>query len=139
MSFAAADFVRTLIKANLSHVVQLGSPAMIPLVDCCLAMFGVTLAGVYAAAGSGAGLRHGLIYGLFGTIAAVTLLALKPQTAELPLEGLLVVTGLGENLRSGSGTASVAALLFAYCTATGIFGGLLFPRLGKRRRRRIDD
>jgi len=138
-SIAAADFLRSLIKTHLGHILQLGSPAMIPLVDCCLAMFGIMLAGVYASAGTGAGVRHGAIFGLFGTVAALVLLAVKPQFAELPLEGLLLLTGMEDNPRSGSGGMAVALLLFAGCTACGAFGGLLFPRLGKRRRRRSDD
>lgn len=137
-SIAIADLLRIQIKTRLGHVVQLGSPAMIPIVDCCLALFGVTLAGVYAAAGTGAGLRHGAYYGLFGSIAALILLTVRPQPAEAPMEGLLILTGLGDNPR-GAGSLSVAAILFAFCTTTGVFGGLLFPRLGKRRKRRIDD
>ncbi len=94
-----------------------------------IAVFGLLLGSVLAAAGSAAGLRHGVLTGLLAA-PVVLASALQQDTLPPPLEYTLTLAGLsGVPLNDPLAAALVLGGILALCTLGGWFGSALFPPL----------
>ena len=132
----AADSERLLLRKLPAGLLNLGGPSAVPMVDFQLALLGVALASLIAGAGSGSGLRHGAIAGLFSAFAVGAAFAQQPPDSFPALEFLL-----DKFQARGTLTLSVLTIggsIASTVTLAGYVGDQLFPRLNKKRRRRTD-
>jgi hypothetical protein len=131
VAVVGADATRQLLKKGSAGLLEMGGPAQAPLVDLQLATMGMILAGAFAGSSTGAGLRHGVIVGLLGTLAVLGLKNLEPVNAVT--EGVLEMFGLPtDGTAGGQGTLAVAGLVFVLTALAGWFGGQLMPVLASK-------
>lgn len=134
LAVAGADATRQLLKKGSAGLLEMGGPVQAPLVDLQLATIGVILAGAFAGATTGAGLRHGLIVGVLGALAVLGLRQLESVGAVV--EGVLWMFNLPtDGSAGGTGMLVVAGSVLVTCTAAGWFGGQLMPVLASKAQR----
>jgi hypothetical protein len=130
---AGADAARQLLKKGSAGMLQMGGPAQAPLVDLQLAAVGVVLAGAFAGASTGAGLRHGVIVGFLGSLAVLGMLSSNLESARIIEEGVLDLFGLPtDGSAGGQGTLAMAGSVFVLTSLAGWFGGQLCPVLASK-------
>ncbi len=133
----SADGARILLKKLPSGLIHLGGPSAAPAVDFQIALFGLVLGGLIAGAGTGRGLRHGVITGAVAAISVGAAYTQQPPDSLPALEFLLDKSGARDTaFQSG---AAVGLFMAGVGTVTGWIGGQLFPPLRKQRRRRRSD
>ncbi len=132
-SIAGADMARTLLKKGSAGLLNMGGPAQAPLVDLQLATMGLMLAGAFAAAGTGAGLRHGVITGLLAGLGVTGMAAAGTPWADPVVEGLLWTFDLPtDGSAGGRGFLVVFGSVFTLVALAGWFGGQLLPVLAPK-------
>jgi hypothetical protein len=108
----------------------MGGPAQAPLVDLQLAAIGVIMAGAFAGACTGAGLRHGVIAGFLGALAVLGLASAGIDPISPVIDGLFWVFQVPPEESGGTqGMLTVAGAVFLACATAGWFGGQLMPPL----------
>ena len=132
----AADAGRVLLKKLPAGLINLGGPSAVPSVDFQLALLGVVLGGLIAGAGTGTGLRHGVIAGAAAAIAVGAAYTQQPPDTLPALEYML--DKLGARDTAFQSAAAVGLGMAGFGTLTGWIGGQLFPPLRKMRRRKSD-
>ena len=137
IGFLCADGLRLGLRSLAGQGLSLGSPGQVPVVDFVFGSLAVLAGGVVAGGGSGAGLRHGLAFGVATACGLALLAFLGKESAVVPLTGLLELLGhAAESPRTASGLVAVLAALTVLGVVSGGFGGLLLPRLALKSRRR---
>lgn len=132
-----ADQIRLGIQRYSLGLFQAQTAGHASFLSWLIAAFGLLLGGVLAAAGTSAGLRHGLFAGL---LAAPVVLgfALQHETLPPPLEYALTRLGLaGVPLSDPVAAAAVLGGILSLCTLGGWFGAALFPPLAPAASRRV--
>lgn len=143
---AAVAAAGLLLSDDIRHWLARGSGGLLqtdgarrgPTVGFQIAIILLGLGGVVAAAGTGAGFRHGLFAGLL-TAAGVYLAASNRPDAPFPaIDGYFTMFGRkAEPIVGDPGAAAeVLGLTIGLCTAGGWLGGQLFPPLAAPTRRR---
>jgi hypothetical protein len=125
----SADTIRQAVQQYSLGLFQAPGIGQAQFLSWLIALFGLLLGGVFAAAGSPAGLRHGAFTGL---LAAPVVLAFAMQQDALPtpLEYTLTRAGLaGVPLSDPIAAALTLGGILAVCTLGGWFGAALFPPL----------
>jgi hypothetical protein len=122
------------LTPNLTEVMK--DPQAIPRLQTHLAALMILIAGVLAGAGTSAGLRHGFIAGLGGSMAMLGItVATKPDPFRI---GQYVENLLQWEPGSPNVLLAIAAGAFLLATLGGMIGGSFFPRVSRMRRRRSD-
>jgi hypothetical protein len=135
VGFAFADSLRGYIKTNAGQSVFLGPPTVQPTVSIGIATAWLIVGGVLAAKGTGAGLRHGAISGAITTAAILLIILAHTALLEPTLEGFYGFLGDQPN-HFKSTSVLMPLLLFTFMTMSlsGGFGGLLLPKLNRRKK-----
>lgn len=133
-----ADEARRLLQKHSAGLLQVQSMAQGEFISWQLATFAVFLGGVTAAAGTGAGLRHGLLAGLLGG-AGVFGVCLKMGGAVRPVEYWLQWIALdGYALTAGPAILAIVGGIVVVALVSGWFGSALFlPLAPPEMRRRV--
>jgi len=136
-----SDDIRLWLARGTGGLLQTGGVHRGPVVGFQIAIFLLGLGGVVAAAGSGAGFRHGFLTGLL-TAAALYTAARRSEQPFPAVDGYFVMFGRTPEsiLADQRAAAEVLGLTVGLCTAGGWLGGQLFPPLapkGVRNRRRL--
>ena len=122
------------LTPNLNEVMK--DPQAIPRLQTHLAALMILFAGMLAGAGTSAGLRHGLIAGLAGTLAMVGITAAtRPEPFKI---GQYVASVLQWEADAPNVLLVIAAGAFLIATLGGVLGGSFFPHVRRKRRRRND-
>jgi hypothetical protein len=128
LAVAGADAARQLLKKGSAGLLEMGGPVQAPLVDLQLATIGVIVAGAFAGATTGTGLRHGLIVGFVGALAVVGLASANVEPVLMVEEGVLWMFDLPtDGTAGGSGKLALGGSVFVMCVLAGWFGGQLLP------------
>jgi hypothetical protein len=139
---ALADPARDLVKRGSAGSVGFGGTSMVTVVDLEIAALFVMLGGVLAGAGTGVGMRHGLLAGIVGGLATVWMPAAGVRSVFPVVEGLLKVLGLPTGDYAGWGAAfNLLLAVLAVAAFGGWLGGTLFPPVVAREKlkRRLMD
>lgn len=125
----SADTLRQMVQQYSLGLFQAPGMGQAQFLSWLIALFGLLLGGVLAAAGSPAGLRHGAFTGLL-TAPVVLAFAMQQEALPPPLEYTLTRVGLdGVPLSDPIAAAVVLGGILAACTLGGWFGAALFPPL----------
>ena len=134
-AFVLADGFRQVLRAYAPGL-NIGTVAQVPNVDFVFAGLAVLVGGLLAAAGTGAGLRHGALMGAATALVVTAISLVSPEAVEVPLQGLYAFWGNPEESpRSPNGSLVLFGALTAMGLLAGGFGGLLLPRLAVASRR----
>jgi hypothetical protein len=124
-----ADTIRQTVQQYSLGLFQAPGIGQAQFLTWLIALFGLLLGSVLAAAGSPAGLRHGALTGLL-TAPMVLVVALQQDALPAPVEYTLTRAGLaGVPLNDPIAAAVVLGGILAVCTLGGWFGAALFPPL----------
>lgn len=132
-----ADTARLGVRSVAGAGFAVGSPAQVPAVDFFFAATAVLAGGVLAGGGTGAGLRHGLAFGLTTAVLVAFAAVIGKESPMVPLTGLLELTGYAtESPRGFTGAVVTVVSLTTLGVLGGGFGGVLLPRLAMKARGR---
>jgi hypothetical protein len=137
IGFYLADTLRMQVKVIGGSNINLGPPAFAPVIDIVFAIITLLFSGVLAAAGTGAGLRHGAwLGGVVGGLICLGLVMGKEMIVPT-IEGLLLLFGLGdESLKSTQSLTAVFLLCLFVGSIGGVFGATLLPKLARKRKKK---
>jgi hypothetical protein len=136
LAFCVADSIRTTIRQSAGAMIYLGPQTMNPIITLGIGTVIFLLAGVIAGKGTGAGIRHGLLFGMFTSFGVVILMLTGNSHLEPVLTGFFQIWGEEPtNLRTMEAIMPIFGFTFTLGFASTVFGSILLPRLSKKRRR----
>lgn len=128
----AADTIRDGMATLPRGLFNLSGAGATQRIDTQIAGFLVLFGGLIAGAGTGVGLRHGLITGMFAGVGLIAVSSLQPDGVSVPVQYVIDSLGLAEMPREA--VAAAGGIAFGVVAIGGWLGGQLFPRLSRRRK-----
>ncbi|MGL6075936.1 MAG: hypothetical protein ACRC8S_17400 [Fimbriiglobus sp.] len=135
-ALCVADTIRVTIRQSGGTMIYLGPHTLNPVINLSIGAGLFVLSGVLAGKGTGAGLRHGLIFGALTGFGVVILMLTGNTYFEPTLAGFFQLWGEEPaNLRSVEALTPIFGITFFLGFASTVFGSILLPRLVKKRKR----
>jgi len=136
LGVAFADPLRSFLQRNSGGILRVESLGQSEYITWQFATLIVISGGVFAAAGTGAGIRHGIMSGLLGAVGVVA--ACQSQGEALPpIYYFLARSSLDDlPLTSPTVLGSIGAAIVAMGALGGWLGGTLFPTVAPKDRRK---
>jgi hypothetical protein len=132
---ALADQLRSSAEKFSGGALRVSSVGQARFIACQFAVLGVMIGAAVAAAGTGAGARHGFVSGALAAVGVLGLVATRGETLS-PITFWLNTIGLGG--RAANDPAALGATfggVLVVAIAGGWLGGLLFPPLAPEKMR----
>lgn len=132
-----SDPIRIGLQKYSAGWLSIGGPRQSVRVGLQIAAIATILAGFVAAAGTGAGLKHGFLAGILTMAGLLIVAANRPSGLFPAVEGYLKLIGIepGSLLATPIALRTTVGLLALFC-ASGWIGGQLFPPLAPKHMRR---